>query len=693
MNKRHILLIGALTLICLFLLTLAWEFALEEIVYSPFADFYERVSLWERGEYILTAMIFAATAMGISTLVSFRLISSREETERELNLSEERFRNLVEGSIQGILIHRNHKPLFVNPSWAKIFGYGVDEILGMDSVLPLIAPQDRDRITAYRDSRMRGQDTPATYEYQGLRKDGENIWLENQVRVVNWMGVPAVQSSLVDITERKRAEEKAMHLAVAIESLSELFALYDAEDRMVLCNREYREINVRVAETLLPGVPFEDQVRAGLELGLYPEARGREEAWLAGRLERHRYPRGPFELARQDGRWLLIHEQKLPAGGIVTVCTDITKQKQTEAALKDSEKRFRDIAGSSSDWFWETGADMRFSYISDRAFETLKLRREDVIGKTRKNISENGNDSAESKKWNRHLAGLEARRPFRDFAYTIKGNDGVTRHIEISGVPVFDDEGNFTGYRGTGTDVTDLKYAAQALVESEQRHRHFAADAAHELRTPLAVLRSNLDSVEDSDAVQSLRQDVDAMTRMVEQLLAYTRIEALDAATMAEINITDVCTKVAAYLAPLAVMDKRSIEVLSSGEPVIVLANADALEQAVRNLVENAVRYSARETTVTIEVEDDASIRVINRGRDIPPEIKKVIFQRFLRSDRRSGGAGLGLSIVQRVAEAHGGRVEVTETPGGGATFILRLRPVETIGGKTGAYTSAAALT
>jgi len=693
MTKRHILLIGALTFACLFLLTLLWEFVLEEIVYSPFADFYERHSVWERWEYILTAMVFAATAMGISTLVSFRLVSSREETERELNLSEERFRNLVEGSIQGILIHRNHRPLFVNPSWAEIFGYGVDEIMDMNSVLLLIAPQDRDRITEYRDSRMRGDAAPKTYEYQGVRKDGENIWLENQVRVVNWMGIPAVQSSLVDITERKRAEEKAMHLAVAIESLSELFALYDADDRMVLCNREHREINARVGETILPGVPFEDHLRAGLELGLYPEARGQEEAWLTERMERHRNPRGPFELARQDGRWLLIHEQKLPAGGIVTVSADITKQKQTEAALKDSEIRFRDIAESSSDWFWETDADMRFHYVSDRAFETLKIKRQDVIGATRTNVAVSEVQPAESENWKRHQADLEARRPFRNFAYTIRGNDGVDRHVEISGAPVFDDEGIFAGYRGTGTDVTELKHAAEALAESEQRHRHFAADAAHELRTPLAVLRSNLDSLEDTKAVQSLRLDVDAMSRMVEQLLAYTRLEVLDAASMAELNITDVCTKVAAYLAPLAVMDKRSIEVLSTGEPVMVLVNADALEQAVRNLVENAVRYSARKTTVTIEVDDDASIRVINRGRNIPDDTKKIIFQRFLRSDRRSGGAGLGLSIVQRAAEAHDGRVEVTDTPGGGATFILRLKPVETIGGNTESYASAANLT
>jgi len=126
-------------------------------------------------------------------------------------------------------------------------------------------------------------------------------------------------------------------------------------------------------------------------------------------------------------------------------------------------------------------------------------------------------------------------------------------------------------------------------------------------------------------------------------------------------------------MAPIAVKDKRSVEVISPGEAVMILANPEALEQAVRNLVENAIRYSARETVVTIQVDDDASIRVIDRGRPIPPEKKEKIFQRFLRADRRTGGAGLGLSIVQRVTAAHGGTVQVQDTPEGGTTFIIRL--------------------
>ena len=106
-------------------------------------------------------------------------------------------------------------------------------------------------------------------------------------------------------------------------------------------------------------------------------------------------------------------------------------------------------------------------------------------------------------------------------------------------------------------------------------------------------------------------------------------------------------------------------------DPVIVRGNNDALEMAVRNLVENALRYSARETVVTIHVSDEPAISVINHGLSILPELKKVIFQRFKRADRRLGGAGLGLSIVQRVVEAHQATIDVSDLFGGGAVFKI----------------------
>lgn len=353
-----------------------------------------------------------------------------------------------------------------------------------------------------------------------------------------------------------------------------------------------------------------------------------------------------------------------------TLENNIVEIKAAQEALSESENRFKDFAEIASDWFWETDEDHRFSFFSGRNFNVTGHDSKAIIGKRRQELT--GEDTSE-KKWLDHLADLNAHRPFYNFQYEIKNPDGVPLSISINGKPAFDEKRAFTGYRGTGTDVTELKNAEQALRKSEERYRFFAADAAHELRTPLTVLRSNLDQLEDEDAVSSLRQDVDSMARMVEQLLTYSRLDNLISDSFTVADIKKVCISIAAYLGPLAVNEKRSIEVIAPEGPVLAHGNEDAISHAVRNLVENAIRYSARGKTVTIQVDDEPSIRVIDHGCGVAPDKKKEIFKRFRRSDRRAGGAGLGLSIVQRVVEAHRGTIEIQDTANGGATFIIHL--------------------
>ncbi len=128
----------------------------------------------------------------------------------------------------------------------------------------------------------------------------------------------------VQLAERGEIEGRNELLAAAIESLDENFSLYDKDDRLVMCNERCREFNRDIAETLEPGARFEDLIRAVAERGLCPEAKGREDEWIEERLERHRNPREPFELARQDGQWLLIREQRLPDGCTLSISTNIT---------------------------------------------------------------------------------------------------------------------------------------------------------------------------------------------------------------------------------------------------------------------------------------------------------------------------------------------------------------------------------
>ncbi|MBI2480587.1 MAG: PAS domain S-box protein, partial [Planctomycetia bacterium] len=119
---------------------------------------------------------------------------------------EARFRKLIEGSIQGILIHRLFKPLFVNEAWAALHGYTAEEVLAMESTLPLIAPQGRDQAMQFAQARLRGEEVPIRYEAQELRRDGVAVWVEKFISVIEWDGQPAVQTALIDLSERKQTE-------------------------------------------------------------------------------------------------------------------------------------------------------------------------------------------------------------------------------------------------------------------------------------------------------------------------------------------------------------------------------------------------------------------------------------------------------------------------------------------------------
>ncbi|MDH3411789.1 MAG: EAL domain-containing protein, partial [Gammaproteobacteria bacterium] len=154
----------------------------------------------------------------------------RDEALRE---SERRFRNLIEGSVQGIYIHRDFKPLFVNRAFANILGYeSVDELLAsMKSIEEHLTPHEYERIRGYKAARLRGEEAPVRYEYEALRKDGSIVTLQNAVRVITWDGEPAIQSTVIDVTEARQLSEQLSYQA-SHDALTDLLNRRAFEQRL-----------------------------------------------------------------------------------------------------------------------------------------------------------------------------------------------------------------------------------------------------------------------------------------------------------------------------------------------------------------------------------------------------------------------------------------------------------------------------
>ena len=222
--------------------------------------------------------------------------------------------------------------------------------------------------------------------------------------------------------------------------------------------------------------------------------------------------------------------------------------------------------------------------------------------------------------------------------------------------------------------VEAVNGALDRLDRGYQAQRDFLADAAHELRTPLAILAAHLDTMDESSRKPMLRADVDRMARLVNQLLMVAQLEALTIHPDDKADLSALATELAALLAPFAIKSERSVAVLNADHPVLVRGNRDALHQALRNLAENALKFTPAGTEIEIEIDRSGAVSVSDRGPGIPAAQREHLFRRFWRADRRqSGGAGLGLAIAHRIATAHAGQLTVDDNPGGGARFTLRV--------------------
>jgi signal transduction histidine kinase len=223
--------------------------------------------------------------------------------------------------------------------------------------------------------------------------------------------------------------------------------------------------------------------------------------------------------------------------------------------------------------------------------------------------------------------------------------------------------------------VNAINLALDRLEHGLMRQREFNANAAHQLRTPLAVLSANIEAMQDKGTAAKLTYDIELMSRIVNQLLLVARLETLTHLANETVDLMNIATDVATNLAPLAVASGKHLEILNDTTPILVKANPEALRAALSNLVENALSHTPPETTVSIRLTQEPTVEVIDCGAGVPPDKRDQIFERFWKGDRNGKGAGLGLAIVKHIMTALQGSVSISDNPGGGAAFTLRFPP------------------
>jgi PAS domain S-box-containing protein len=628
-------------------------------------------------------------------------ITERKGAESALRESEERYRRTFELASSGLAqVDLDGRFVRVNRRLCEMFGYSEAELVGM-SAKDISHPEDRDAVDERRRQLIAGEVDTLRVEKRYLHKDGGTVWMHVAIAMErDAAGQPLYAISVLDdITARKDAEEALRESETRYRSTFELAGSGIAH---IGLDRKFIRVNRRLCEIL--GYPEQALI------GMTGRDISHPEDLEVINTERKRLYAGEIDHVHVEKRYLrkdgstvwvafsMVLERdaaQRPAYEIA-IFDDITKRKNAEQALRESEERFRSLTQLSSDWYWEQDQDFALRFMSRRMGEKTGLAAAAFIGRKRwdqpaLNLTEED--------WARHRAALERHEPFRDFEMERPNPAGGTRWVAVTGEPVYDENGRFRGYRGVGSDITERKRAeaelrrahdelakkADELERSNAELEQFAYVASHDLQEPLRMVSSYTQLLAKrykeqlpAEAQEFMHFTVDGAARMkqlIEDLLAYSRVGTKGKELVAlslEAPLKRAITNLRAAI-------EESGAVVTADALPTVDGDEVQLAQVFQNLMGNALKFRGKELprihVGALEEAGEWHISIADNGIGIEPQYFERIFMLFQRLHAMGEypGTGIGLAICKKVAERHGGRIWVTSTPGAGSTFHFTL--------------------
>ncbi|PWT74019.1 MAG: hypothetical protein C5B46_04710 [Proteobacteria bacterium] len=406
-------------------------------------------------------------------------VSQSRRTLISLAESEERFRALTALSSDWYWRQdENMRFVDLSEGFPRTMDVRAEQVLGhtrWEVNADLVKPEQRERLDEITGRR----ETFRDFQLERRSNDGS-------IRIIAVSGMPIFDQLGVfrgyrgvgrDVTEQERLRQ-------ALAGSEERLRLATEFGHIGIWERDFGADSIRWSPNVAAMFGFADQrthfTPDQFQQCLHPDDREREaearRAWLAGEQDyniEHRvvHPNGEIRWLHQRGN--IYRDASGRPARTLGVVQDITERKLAQQRVAESEERFRALTDLSVDWYWEQDEQLRFTFFSEGAYQTLGPRwTDELLGKQRWECPELGIVSPD---WKEHRAQLAARKPFRHMQTTHVDERGNVRRFDVSGTPVFDREGSFKGYRGIGRDITLRVSVAEALERSERRFRTLTA--------------------------------------------------------------------------------------------------------------------------------------------------------------------------------------------------------------------------
>ena len=674
----------------------------------------DRSELWVRDEAtIVTDDDGTRSSQGV--LID---ITESKRAEAELRAAEARYRTIVERTpavTYQELADDDYEAassiIYMSPQIERLLGYPVERWASVPGFwATVLHPDDLERVLLESD---RVSKTGETYsqEYRMISADGRVVWFrDDAVPISGEPGRPATwQGVMVDITDRKTVEDRVSATEERLRDLIEHIPAVTYRES-IDANPEDFYISPQVHD-LLGYTPPEWTWTPGFWLDrIHPDDLERVSALDAEMNERGRPFAMEYRFRRADGSYVWLQDQASlvgPEGGTrfwQGFLLDVTERKQAEEAVAQAEARFRALVEQVPVIIYTQEIDPDDPSVSKTIY--ISPRQEELLGYTVEETLATGGElwvkTLHPEDRDRVLAAdAEGNQSGSDFLmeYRMIAKDGhvVWMHDEATVVRDAEDRPRF--WQGFMFDITERKQAEERLehaleVEMDATQRLRALDemkntflqaVSHDLRTPLAAILGlavtleraeiELPPEESRDLARRIAANARKLDRMVTDLLDLDRLAR--GIVQPKRNPIDVGALVIRVVedSDLAAQGRVTVDAPST----IVNLDAAKVERIVENLIANTVRHTPIDTAVWVRAgatEDGVVIVVEDAGPGIPDAIRETIFEPFQQgpgSAEHSPGVGVGLTLVQRFAELHGGRAWVEERDGGGASFHVYL--------------------